>query len=148
MTHLTLLADTNVHNNISVDHIKILTKNCEEITLRLIDNNPHKKSKVSNLGPSKKYEAYFYYVLFNDEEVDDGSISDFEKMDALQDATILEIQIHIDNFKDKLEKIKFIPETLDFVFEEDDFMDSYYKSYTLPIVYHENYSLSTNINKE
>lgn len=148
MTHLTLLVNTNVHNDISVDHIKILTKNREEITLRFIDNDHHKKSKVSNLGPSKKYEAYFYYVLFNDEEVDDGSISDFEKMDALQDATILEVQIHIDNFEDKLEKIKFTLETLDFVFEEDDFMDSYYKSYTLPIVYHENYSLSINNDKE
>ena len=33
--------------------------------------------------------------------MDDGSISVFEKMDALQNATILEVQIHID------EEVKF-----------------------------------------
>ena len=38
--------------------------------------------------------------------MDDGSISVFEKMDALQNATILEVQIHIDDLKDKLE-VKF-----------------------------------------
>ena len=65
--------------------------------------------------------------------MDDGSISVFEKMDALQNATILEVQIHIDDLK---------------VFEEDNFMDSYYKSYTLPIVYHKNYLLSINNDKE
>lgn len=48
MTHLALLVDTNVHNDISVDHIKILTKNREEITLRFIDNDHHKKSKESS----------------------------------------------------------------------------------------------------
>ena len=66
--------------------------------------------------------------------MDDGSISVFEKMDALQNATILEVQIHIDDLKDKLEEVKF--------------MDSYYKSYTLPIVYHKNYLLSINNDKE
>ena len=35
--------------------------------------------------------------------MDDGSISVFEKMDALQNATILEVQIHIDDLKDKLD---------------------------------------------
>ena len=40
--------------------------------------------------------------------MDDGSISVFEKMDALQNATILEVQIHIDDLKDKLEEVKFI----------------------------------------
>ncbi len=45
--------------------------------------------------------------VFYDEEVDDGSISVFEKMDALQNATILEVQIHIDDLKDKLEEVKF-----------------------------------------
>lgn len=45
--------------------------------------------------------------MFYDEEVDDGSISVFEKMDALQNATILEVQIHIDDLKDKLEEVKF-----------------------------------------
>lgn len=39
--------------------------------------------------------------------MDDGSISVFEKMDALQNATILEVQIHIDDLKDKLEEVKF-----------------------------------------
>ena len=54
-----------------------------------------------------KIRSIFYYVLFFDEEVDDGSISVFEKMDALQNATILEVQIHIDDLKDKLEEVKF-----------------------------------------
>lgn len=40
--------------------------------------------------------------------MDDGSISVFEKMDTLQNATILEVQIHIDDLKDKLEEVKFI----------------------------------------
>ena len=39
--------------------------------------------------------------------MDDGSISVFEKMDALQNATILEVQIHIYDLKDKLEEVKF-----------------------------------------
>lgn len=39
--------------------------------------------------------------------MDNGSISVFEKMDALQNATILEVQIHIDDLKDKLEEVKF-----------------------------------------
>lgn len=67
--------------------------------------------------------------------MDDGSISVFEKMDALQNATILEVQIHIDDLKDKLEEVKFT-------------LNSYYKSYTLPIVYHKNYLLSINNDKE
>ena len=40
--------------------------------------------------------------------MDDGSISVFEKMDALQNATILEVQIHIDDLKDKLEEVLWI----------------------------------------
>ena len=62
--------------------------------------------------------------------------------------TILEVQIHIDDLKDKLEEVKFTLKNIRFVFEEDNFMDSYYKSYTLPIVYHKNYLLSINNDKE
>lgn len=80
--------------------------------------------------------------------MDDGSISVFEKMDALQNATILEVQIHIDDLKDKLEEVKFTLKISGLIFEEDNFMDSYYKSYTLPIVYHKNYLLSINNDKE
>ena len=78
--------------------------------------------------------------------MDDGSISVFEKMDALQNATILEVQIHIDDLKDKLEEVKF---TLKI-------SGLYLKKIILwiliinliPIVYHKNYLLSINNDKE
>lgn len=79
--------------------------------------------------------------------MDDGSISVFEKMDALQNATILEVQIHIDDLKDKLEEVKFTLK-ISGLYLKKIFMDSYYKSYTLPIVYHKNYLLSINNDKE
>ena len=80
--------------------------------------------------------------------MDDGSISVFEKMDALQNATILEVQIHIDDLKDKLEEVKFTLKISGLYLKKINFMDSYYKSYTLPIVYHKNYLLSINNDKE
>ena len=66
--------------------------------------------------------------------MDDGSISVFEKMDALQNATILEVQIHIDDLKDKLEEVKFTLKISGL--------------YLKKIVYHKNYLLSINNDKE
>ena len=59
--------------------------------------------------------------------MDDGSISVFEKMDALQNATILEVQIHIDDLKDKLEEVKFTLKISGLYLKKIIFMDSYYK---------------------
>ena len=83
--------------------------------------------------------------------MDDGSISVFwEKWMHCKNATILEVQNTYWWLKKiKLEESKnFTLKNIRFVFEEDNFMDSYYKSYTLPIVYHKNYLLSINNDKE
>ena len=80
--------------------------------------------------------------------MDDGSISVFEKMDALQNATILEVQIHIDDLKDKLEEVKFTLKISGLYLKKIILWILIMKSYTLPIVYHKNYLLSINNDKE
>lgn len=140
MTNLSVTAKTNVENNIRIDYITILTTEGKEINLNWRNSDYyHEGEKLSTSQSMRKFAAHYGEILFDDEE-ENEKISDFDKLNVIQDAKILEMQLYVENFKGNPKTIKFDVKKVEFTFEFED-QNGCVFSYSLPVKYDENFTL-------
>lgn len=138
MTSLEVHAKTNISGSVRIDYITIRTKDGQEISLDWNESlyAPSNDTESSILKRRRKFSANFRDVFLNDDE-----FSDFDKLNIMQDAKVVEIQLYAENLsKEDAEKIKFDLDRVEFTFEYED-QNGIVFSYSLPIECKSEYNL-------
>lgn len=138
MTSLEVSAKTNIPGTIRIDYITVLTKDGQEISLNWNESLyvPSKNTTSSLLKRKRKFLASFREIFWDDEE-----ITDFDKLNIIQNAKVVEIQLYMENLeKEDTEKVEFKLEKVEFTFEYED-QNGIVFSYSLPIECKDKYNV-------
>lgn len=136
MTNLEVSAKTNIPGTVRIDYITVLTKDGQEISLDWNESLyvPSKNTNSSLL--KRKFLASFKEIFWDEEE-----ITDFDKLNVIQDAKVVEIQLYIEDLeKGSAEKVEFELGKVEFTFEYED-QNGIVFSYSLPIECKDEYNI-------
>lgn len=138
MTSLEVSAKTNIPGTIRIDYITVLTKDGQEISLNWNESLyvPSKNTTSSPLKRKRKFLASFREIFWDDEE-----ITDFDKLNIIQNAKVVEIQLYMENLeKEDTEEVEFELNKVEFTFEYED-QNGIVFSYSLPIECKDKYNI-------
>lgn len=138
MTSLEVSAKTNIPGTIRIDYITVLTKDGQEISLNWNESLyvPSKNTTSSLLKRKRKFLASFREIFWDDEE-----ITDFDKLNIIQNAKVVEIQLYMENLeKEDTEEVEFELNKVEFTFEYED-QNGIVFSYSLPIECKDKYNV-------